>query len=1068
MTRPRRTTVSLPRYGVFFSFVILLSVLLIPAASPSPSASGTGGPLPVSHPGRKLAPTGRTEALGSVPHAAPAHQAPGRWLPGGWGAYPQPRWGPLGTSPPDTVRFSSRPSAGTVSLPYSTAASRMINASAGYDGVVWNVSEGYGYRSSWPLVSPLASFTNPTQFGCVLSWIGPAPSNVTFPATPSSATSGTAAAYEFLLTSEGAPSIVLEGGVLNGTAALWFTLSGYQCANNLGPTAGEATPPASALDSPRAVSVADQAGGSQFLRAYPDALREWVLFGPQGAVGTDGVAVSNPAIWGLFYESPGCFAATGGAGAEFEAVVDATTGALFTNRTILCSPSYAVNFTETGLPPGTSWSVVLSNQTTAWTNQSTGSSIGFGWWNGTGSYAVPDLSGYVPSPASGTVTVNGANQTVSISFSSATTDPVTFRETGLLAGAAWAVTLGPTEVFSNASAITFEAVNGSYSYSVVSPLYYSVTSTGSVNVSGPVNVTVTYRPWTDYTVQVTETGLPAGTPWDAVLDAYSNSGTSGNWGFYLENASTSSTIDLTMPNGTYNFGVGSVSPFYGPTPLGGTLTVSGNSTVLSITFAARAAYLLTFRETGLPAGTPWFTEAAGFAINSSTSPSLNFTLPNGSVSFLAGGAPGYQATPASGTLTIAGAPVAQTISFGPLSPPPAYSVYFNESGLVGGTSWSVTLGGATRTSVGPSVIFNESNGSYLFSIGSIPGLIASPSGGSVLVNGSPLGTLIAFRSASSPSYSVLFEETGLPSSTRWSVTLASSTSFSTAPSLSFSEPNATYPYSVGGVAGYVAAPSSGSVTVAGNPAPTVITFSPVPPPPPSSYAVVFQESGLANATHWTVTLAGSPLASNRSSLTFLELNGVYAFSVGPVPGYTATPSSGTVRVSATNQTVPVSFATGGNGATPSSSSGGILGLPGPVGYVVVGGAVVAVAVGIAIAAHSYAPISAAGITGGAAARRARRRRKKAGPGGWGPRGSPAPAATSTPPGESPPTVPVSPSPPASPAPAALGGVPPPAPAQPASAATGATSAVAEAAFCTVCGHPFAGSQHFCTSCGRPR
>ncbi len=67
----------------------------------------------------------------------------------------------------------------------------------------------------------------------------------------------------------------------------------------------------------------------------------------------------------------------------------------------------------------------------------------------------------------------------------------------------------------------------------------------------------------------------------------------------------------------------------------------------------------------------------------------------------------------------------------------------------------------------------------------------------------------------SMSFAVTFSESGLSSGTRWSATLAGTTSFSTNSTVTFYEPNGTFEFSVGAVDGKSASPSSGSVTVKG-------------------------------------------------------------------------------------------------------------------------------------------------------------------------------------------------------------------------------------------------------------
>ena len=84
-----------------------------------------------------------------------------------------------------------------------------------------------------------------------------------------------------------------------------------------------------------------------------------------------------------------------------------------------------------------------------------------------------------------------------------------------------------------------------------------------------------------------------------------------------------------------------------------------------------------------------------------------------------------------------------------------------------------------------------------------------------------------------------------------------------------------------------------------------ITFTAIPP---AEYPVLFTETGLARATPWSVTLAGSTQSSTGSLIWFSEANGTYAFAFGSVPGYTSSLTSGTVHVDGAPQTITVAFA----------------------------------------------------------------------------------------------------------------------------------------------------------------
>jgi hypothetical protein len=72
----------------------------------------------------------------------------------------------------------------------------------------------------------------------------------------------------------------------------------------------------------------------------------------------------------------------------------------------LIVPPYTAQFTESGLPPGTEWSVDLAGDT----QSTTSSSIVFDVPNGSYSYSV-DSSGYTASPSSGTIQVDSSSVT---------------------------------------------------------------------------------------------------------------------------------------------------------------------------------------------------------------------------------------------------------------------------------------------------------------------------------------------------------------------------------------------------------------------------------------------------------------------------------------------------------------------------------------------------------------------------------------------------------------------------------------------------------------------------------
>lgn len=542
--------------------------------------------------------------------------------------------------------------------------------------------------------------------------------------------------------------------------------------------------------------------------------------------------------------------------------------------------SYVVTFSESGLPSGTTWSVTLSGSM----QSSSTASITFSEKNGTYAFTVGAVSGYAASPASGSVTVNGANVTQAIKFAVGYT--VTFTESGLPSGTSWSVTLNGTTLPSTTTSVVFSEFNGTYHYTVGAVTGYTPSpASGNVTVSGaPQSVPIVFStlPPGEYSVTFTESGLPSGTSWSVTLNGSTT-------------PSTTTTITFTEKNGTYTYSVGAVTG-YTATPSGGSVTVNGMAMGVSITFSksisyAGPAYAITFDQTGLPATDLWEADVLpemGSTLlfgQTSTGPSTELAIPDGTYFWHVGtSVSGYAAVPSYGNLTVAGHAVTISISF-----ELGYAVNFTEAGLAPGTSWTVTLNGTPSSTLAPgNNTFVVVNGTYPFTV-SASGYAASPASGSITVHGAPVLKTITFTAL--PTYTVTFSESGLASGTMWYVFLNGSYGYSTAPtSIIFHVPNGKYPYIVG-AAGYTASPSSGNVTVSSAPASVSITFTVV-----VTYAVTFTETGLASGVIWSATVGVSFNSSTApGSINISVPNGVYPFTASAT-GYTASPASGNVTV----------------------------------------------------------------------------------------------------------------------------------------------------------------------------
>jgi hypothetical protein len=232
----------------------------------------------------------------------------------------------------------------------------------------------------------------------------------------------------------------------------------------------------------------------------------------------------------------------------------------------------------------------------------------------------------------------------------------------------------------------------------------------------------------------------------------------------------------------------------------------------------------------------------------------NLTSDAGSnVTFLAGATAGIDTLFVNGTLggvTIQSSPIPVTI----VAPSPrVYPVTFTETGLPSMASWSVTLGESTESATNSSLQYTETNGTYDYTVGEVAGYDASPSIGSVAVDGTAATVTIHFVGAGPALSSITFREVGLEPGTLWHVTLDGTTNSSTTGAVSFSVINGSHQYSIGSPAGYGSSPSNGTVSSSGTPLSVAVNFSKL-------YVLTFSETSLPAGTNWSVTLTGEAAA----------------------------------------------------------------------------------------------------------------------------------------------------------------------------------------------------------------
>ena len=353
--------------------------------------------------------------------------------------------------------------------------------------------------------------------------------------------------------------------------------------------------------------------------------------------------------------------------------------------------SYPVTFTESGLSSGTSWSVTFNGKTSS----STSTTISFSAVNGTYSYTIGAVSGYTSSPSSGSVTVNGASQGVSIAFSASSTPPptqtaATYSIVNATSSNIQLYTLPEAEEFTVSKTVTANNVvlylggSGTVAFSIG-------TSFKGTQILGATNVVVgSSTGW--YSTTFGNVTLKSGT--DYYLNVKLVSG-STQWGY---TGTSSASVDT-----------GAIQDYWYS---GSTLTHDNSyPDIYSVGFVpvssstpAPTSYPVTFTESGLPSGTSWSVTFNG-QTTTSTSTTVSFSVVDGTYSYTIGAVSGYTSSPSSGSVTVNGASQGVSIAFSASSSYPVGTYV-----IVNATSSNIqlyTLGEAEKFTVANTVTVNN-------------------------------------------------------------------------------------------------------------------------------------------------------------------------------------------------------------------------------------------------------------------------------------------------------------------------------------------------------------------------
>ena len=314
----------------------------------------------------------------------------------------------------------------------------------------------------------------------------------------------------------------------------------------------------------------------------------------------------------------------------------------------------------------------------------------------------------------------------------------------------------------------------------------------------------------------------------------------------------------------------------------------------------RYQHVINFVEKGLPAGTNWAVNLAGFNASSSSS-SISISDPNGIYSYSVAKVPGFILSNQSAQISVDGKNQTITLTF---EPSHYYKVIMLDFGLPSGQTWYVNMSnGTSYSSSSYEISFYAPNGTFSYTVStSDKKYEPEQQNSSFTVKGSSITVYVYFQAVD---YSIKFVENGLTSGTEWSVSLNRSSKTSSSDIIIFSETNGSYQYSVANVSGYTISKQTGIVAVSGSNVTVTIVFTKIKVA--TSYIVTFTESGLPAGTSWSITFDGTIKSSTTNTIIFTEQNGTYDYTVSSISGYTISKSSASVTVNGSDISIGIAF-----------------------------------------------------------------------------------------------------------------------------------------------------------------
>ncbi len=604
---------------------------------------------------------------------------------------------------------------------------------------------------------------------------------------------------------------------------------------------------------------------------------------------------------------------------------------------------YQISFSQTSLPSGTKWGIRLNNTTTTiWQNSTSEYNNITSLANGAYTYQVINATGYQTSPSTsytGTLTINGANLTQSITFIGY---KFTITESGLPSGDTWFLNLSNQPGLSESTAgqhlsgtstsLSTYLPNDSYSYTFQTSDHRYSGGSGSFSISGAsYSASVTFSAVLYY-VNFTQLSKPKSLTWGVNLSGTIKTGT-GNISYQVTNGTyyyNASAINGTFdrPLGWWRLTNDTTVLLHNESSFGGVKVVVNGKNVADANITFARAYNLTFEEVGIGNGFKWdvnLSNGLGTTLdksitvsNSTTEVFFNSTEGNytnstyaGSIQTLVYGVTGVRyhnfTNPTTLSEVVNGNNIVNVTNF-----VTQYFLTTRSIPITGGYHfpYSEWVNASSKVQLSAS-----DNSSYQFS-GFQGSNTSSYSGMGTYSNGQYIQTITMTNPITENmtfnNYLVLtFYMENITSGTEWGVKLTQGSSLvqwnnGTGNYIVFEIPGGSYSYLITGVSSF---PQSNTISVSDSM--TVLLQYKI-----TTYQVGFKEQGLQSGQNWEMEISQKStgfsitMTSTSDKIYFQLPNGSYFYGAGTIYGYIANNSTGSFTVSGSSLAIPVNWTEG--------------------------------------------------------------------------------------------------------------------------------------------------------------